>query len=128
MLSWRSEDRRMAWPACGALSRSCCCSDRRVDPAKPVPAAPIARRARPCPCLEGHGGGIREQPRRSGLEGPSATREGAGHREHPLSASSVLGHDRVSIAASHRQQFSAAEHRGFIHALYRNVIVAVNRP
>lgn len=33
-----------------------------------------------------------------------------------------------SIAASHRQQFSAAEHRGFIHALYRNVIVAVKCP
>jgi hypothetical protein len=33
-----------------------------------------------------------------------------------------------SIALSHRQQFSAAEHPGFINAFHRNVVVAVKCP
>jgi hypothetical protein len=33
-----------------------------------------------------------------------------------------------SIAVSHRQQFSAAEHPGLIHAFHRNVVVAVKCP
>jgi hypothetical protein len=33
-----------------------------------------------------------------------------------------------SIAVSHRQQFSAAEHPGFIHAFHRNVVGAVKCP